>query len=393
MARKATKSNESLVHVIERENLKGIRFYLTYMIGDKEKGEQRKQVREALHNIPLVSKKDKAAYADSKRLAESIAEQRTKEIRDFRLGFRTESEKRLMLSDWMQQVAEDVERRQRNDLNRHTYSRKIILAKKAILEYTKGEDVRLANVDKSFLLGFIDWLRNVYTIQRHVQNAGEHLSSATSNERYKAVVYALRKAVKNGMIARNPAEQIDKEDKIHTIHEEWCFLTIEELKRLEATPTAAYETMRVFLFMCNTGLRISDAKSLKWSDVRVEDGVVAIRKRQKKTQESVYIPLSNKAVALLPERGEKSGDDVVFDELPTEPAMNRNLKYWAKIAGIDKNLTLHTARHTFCTWLLTKGVDLYTVSQLAGHTNIKTTQIYAKIVDEKKRAAVSLLDD
>jgi site-specific recombinase XerD len=73
--------------------------------------------------------------------------------------------------------------------------------------------------------------------------------------------------------------------------------------------------------------------------------------------------------------------------------MNRNLKYWAKIAGIDKNLTLHTARHTFCTWLLTKGVDLYTVSQLAGHTNIKTTQIYAKIVDEKKRAAVSLLDD
>ena len=77
----------------------------------------------------------------------------------------------------------------------------------------------------------------------------------------------------------------------------------------------------------------------------------------------------------------------------TEPAMNRALKAWAKRAGIDKDITLHTARHTYATTLLTKGADLYTVSKLLGHSEVATTQIYAKIVDSKKVEAVNLLNN
>lgn len=79
--------------------------------------------------------------------------------------------------------------------------------------------------------------------------------------------------------------------------------------------------------------------------------------------------------------------------MPTEPAMNRALKTWVKRAGIEKNITLHTARHTFATSLLTKGADLYTVSKLLGHSEVATTQIYAKIIDEKKVEAVNLLNN
>ncbi len=72
---------------------------------------------------------------------------------------------------------------------------------------------------------------------------------------------------------------------------------------------------------------------------------------------------------------------------------NAHIKEWAKKAGIEKNLSFHTSRHTFATMMLTLGVDLYTVSKLLGHSNVKTTQIYAKIVDSKKVKAVHLLDN
>ena len=72
--------------------------------------------------------------------------------------------------------------------------------------------------------------------------------------------------------------------------------------------------------------------------------------------------------------------------------MNRQLKACAKAAGIKKNVTLHTARHTFATMLITEGADLYTTCKLLGHSDIQTTQIYAKIIDKKKEEAVDLLN-
>ena len=162
---------------------------------------------------------------------------------------------------------------------------------------------------------------------------------------------------------------------------------------LEDTPTAGEETKRVYLFMCYCGLRISDVKALRWADINQQGKQWAITIRQQKTQTPVYLPLSDKAREFLPQQGESSASEFVFAHLPTEPAMNRTLKLWAKRAGIEKNLTLHTARHTFATTLLTKGADLYTVSKLLGHSEVATTQIYAKIVDKKKVDAVNLLNE
>ncbi len=75
----------------------------------------------------------------------------------------------------------------------------------------------------------------------------------------------------------------------------------------------------------------------------------------------------------------------------SETHLSKVLKQWCKDAGIDKRVSFHTARHTFATLALTQGVDLYTVSKLLGHKTIQATQIYAKIVDEKKKAAMELL--
>ena len=94
----------------------------------------------------------------------------------------------------------------------------------------------------------------------------------------------------------------------------------------------------------------------------------------------------------MPERGDAADNDNVFARLPKGQYLNDLIKAWAKEAGLSKHVTFHTSRHTFATMLLTLGADLYTVSKLLGHANVKTTQIYGKIVDQKKDDAVSRID-
>lgn len=110
-----------------------------------------------------------------------------------------------------------------------------------------------------------------------------------------------------------------------------------------------------------------------------------------KTKQVVTIPLSENALAWMPSKGNAKLDDLVFC-LPSYFTINYQIKQWAKEAGLEKNITFHVARHTFATTLLTMGADLYTTSKLLGHQNIKTTQVYAEVVNKKKVETVNLLD-
>ena len=100
--------------------------------------------------------------------------------------------------------------------------------------------------------------------------------------------------------------------------------------------------------------------------------------------------MSAEAVKWLPEKRGIDDNDTIF-HLPGDGYLNKLLREWAAECGIKKHVTFHTARHSNATMLLTLGADVYTVSKLLGHTQIKTTQIYAKIVDKKKDEAVNLI--
>ena len=111
-----------------------------------------------------------------------------------------------------------------------------------------------------------------------------------------------------------------------------------------------------------------------------------------KTRRVVSVPLSDKALSYLPaDFSQFSKDKKVFN-LPSVGCINDSLKTWARDAKVDKVVTFHTSRHTFATLLLTLGADLYTTSQLLGHQNINTTQVYGKITNKKKEQAISLFD-
>ena len=140
---------------------------------------------------------------------------------------------------------------------------------------------------------------------------------------------------------------------------------------------------KAFLFSALTGLRWSDVKGLSWENVRnsEKDGW-SIHFTQKKTNKSECLPVSDQAIRFLGNKDQ--GTDKIFSNLKYHTWMNTQLQNWVRDAGINKKITFHCARHSFATLQLSLDTDIYTVSKLLGHRNLKTTQIYANVIDKKK---------
>lgn len=166
-------------------------------------------------------------------------------------------------------------------------------------------------------------------------------------------------------------------------------LTIEEVNRLVETPCKQDVVKRAFLFSVLTGMRHCDIKQLKWGHIINTNGTWQVEFTQQKTSEATYLPISEQAYHLCGER--KSYNRIVFEDLQDASWINRPLTEWVEAAGITKHITFHCARHSFATLQLTNGTDIYTVSKMLGHTNVRTTQIYAKVVDEKKEEAANAI--
>ncbi len=143
----------------------------------------------------------------------------------------------------------------------------------------------------------------------------------------------------------------------------------------------------IFVFACYTGLGYAELKKLGREHIHQgDDGDESIVIDRNKTDIRCRVPLLLQAKKILNKYERHPLCEITGKLLPvnSNQKMNEYLKELAVICGIDKNLTRHLARHTFATSVtLTNGVPIETVSRMLGHTSIKTTQIYAKIVDEK----------
>jgi site-specific recombinase XerD len=151
----------------------------------------------------------------------------------------------------------------------------------------------------------------------------------------------------------------------------------------------------IFLFSCLTGLAYADVQKLKKTEiVRGVDGEMWVFTKRQKTDTPTRVPLLVSAIAILNKYSDHPACENNGNALPvsTNQKMNAYLKEIAGICGINKELTYHTARHTFATTVtLSNGVPIESVSKMLGHTNIKTTQHYAKILDLKVGQDMALL--
>ena len=173
------------------------------------------------------------------------------------------------------------------------------------------------------------------------------------------------------------------------------YLTDAELQKImkKKFPTKRLEQVRdVFLFSCYTGLSYVDVKELKASDIRISfDGKPWIMTHRHKTDTPVNVPLLKIPQAILQKYEGQLPKGQLLPVLSNQK-LNSYLKEIADLCGINKNITFHLARHTFATTTtLAKGVPIETVSKMLGHTNIETTQIYARKTNEKIRKDMEVL--
>lgn len=333
-----------------------------------------------LYLVPEVDEAAKVQNQNTMQAANAIKAQRTIELANGQAGIKANTQlAKIKLTDWMQVYQKSLIR------DGKTFGSAINVTIKRLSMYRDG--VLLKDVDKAFCIGFIDYIRNKYKT-----STNKSLSAVSVANITRALSCALNKAVRDGLLAQNPLHLLSATEKPQIPPSKREFLTVEEVKTLIATDCEIPIIKQAFLFACFCGLRISDVEALTWNKITSDNGRLVCNIVMKKTKEQLYLPLSKEAVAWMPEKGEAKPTDKVF-ALPSESCIYKYLQLWVKAAGIAKPISFHCSRHTFATMMISLGADLYTVSKLLGHTNIKVTEVYAKLVNEKKFEAVNLVDD
>lgn len=199
---------------------------------------------------------------------------------------------------------------------------------------------------------------------------------------------SLRRAFDDGYLTINYASKVKSFEQAESQRE---YLTFEELQSL-AKAECKYPILKsAFIFSCLSGLRWSDINTLVWGEIRDEGDFSKINFRQEKTDGVEYLYISKQARELLGER--KKPLDRVFRGLKYGMTYNTEIIRWCNRAGVPKHITFHSARHTNAVLLLENGADIYTVSKRLGHRELRTTQIYAKMIDKKNKEAAELIPE
>lgn len=248
--------------------------------------------------------------------------------------------------------------------------------------FANSKTLPFASIDLRLIESFKSFLKTA------PQGGGKSgtISQNTAATYFSIFKAALHQAFIDGYI------DIDLAAKVKGIPEEESrreHLTIEELNILAATPCDYPMLKKAALFSALTGLRHCDIQKMTWKELSKEGDHYRINFTQKKTKGVEYMPISEQAYLICGEPAEP--EKLVFEGLQDPSWINRPVKRWVEAAGIKKHITFHCFRHSFATNQLTEGTDIYTVSKMLGHTNVRTTQIYTKVVDVKKEKAADAI--
>ncbi|MPM10135.1 Tyrosine recombinase XerD [bioreactor metagenome] len=243
------------------------------------------------------------------------------------------------------------------------------------LKQLKGEKTKLQKfrpklsfqeIDRKFLIDYEQYMR--------VDLGNKTNTVYKTFKRLKTIIHEAMRQDPN-LLRQSPFAQYKlHQDPVNRMH-----LSREELEKLYSMRNEfsgkVFNVVNYFLFSCYTGLRYQDIKDLQWKNIQGDHIALVMHK----TLEQIIIPLIDRSQELLPDRGRP--DESVFQILSNQKT-NDYLKLAIEKAGINKNISFHCARHTFATVALNSDIPLEVVQKLLGHSMIRTTQIYAKIVNK-----------
>jgi integrase len=339
-----------------------------------------------LYLVPEKTRADKDKNRVTLQLAEDVKAKRMVDLRNGEFGFKSMFKEDTLFYDYYRSMCE----RRLGDESRGNWGNWFSCLHHLMI-YAPNEKLTFRDITPEWVAGFRDYLDKDAKAWAHDfrRRLDYHPLAQNSKVSYFNKLRAcLHQAFKDRIIQYDPSDGVESFASEEGTR---MYLTIEELQRLSHTECRYPNVRTAFLFSCLTGLRRSDVERLTWGDVHEQGGYTRIIFKQKKTKGQEYLDISNQAAELMGERG-KPGEKV-FKDFMTPYATNQAIQEWVYRAGIDKKITFHCGRHTFAVMMLDLGTDIYTVSKLLGHRELTTTQIYAKVLDKNKQAAVSRIPD
>lgn len=250
------------------------------------------------------------------------------------------------------------------------------ITKNVLIDFCKSKYQKELTIDKisyDFLLRFVKYLREDRAIPNQQNTIAKRLKLLKtvlrfSNRRGK---FKLEDPFAEYPIENGKHREIALSDKEYSV--------LKKIKLPESACNYLKLTRHIFIFCAETGLRFSDAIDLSWE--HVDENITSFKKQQVKTNQPVFIPISNqaKAIMIVYKRKYKDAENHVFPRIDIQ-VMNRYLKELAKITGIEKNLTTHVARHTFGTHLGASGkASAFMICELMGHKDVGMSQRYINL--------------
>ena len=243
---------------------------------------------------------------------------------------------------------------------------------KSFMQFRKDKDVLLADIDSDLMLMY----------EAYLHNRGLTKNSTSFYMRILRAVYN-RAVEKDLTINRNPFKHvytgIDK-----TIKRAIPLKAIKQIKNLDLSLQPSLDFARdMFLFGCYTGVSYADVISITDENLYTDDnGALWLKYRRKKNEHRASVKLLPEAIALI-EKYHSEDRDTLFPLLRW-PNLRRHMKALAALAGIKDDLCYHQARHSFASLItLEAGVPIETISRMLGHSDISTTQVYARVSPKK----------
>jgi integrase len=240
----------------------------------------------------------------------------------------------------------------------------------------KADTICFCDITLQWCEGFKNYLLTVET------RGNKTLATNTAATYFIKLKIALKSAYRYGYLPKDINRDLKSIKEVETRRE---FLTLDELQILVNTPCTNEPLKRAALFSALTGLRHSDIIKMKWSEIQETNGLFTLKYTIQKTNKYEELPISEQAVQLCGER--KEPDTLVFDGLHYSAYANKALAQWLGAAGITRNVTFHCFRHTYATLQLASGTQVTTIQKMLGHRYLATTMVYAKTLEEAKRAA------
>ena len=336
---------------------------------------QAKEANSLLDNLQLLIRQK---YNDLTLLGETVTASRVK------AAVTSTDERSYNLLEICDEFIRDYQKLAKTGTVTQCTFQRYVLTRERLAEFIKGQfgtsDKAISSINHSFIKGF------------DLHNRTEHGAANNTAARFvKHFRTMFNLALNNGWVRTDPFANY----KIQLEKVNRGFLTQEEINAIESRPIESQRLAVVrdmFLFSVYTGLAYIDVQQLTQANLqRRDDGTTWIVTARQKTNNPVKLPLLDIPRSIV-ERYAGQGKKGRLLPIPSNQKVNNYLSEIAGLCGIEKNLTYHLARHTFATTItLANGVPIETVSKLLGHSSIKTTQIYARITENKIKKDMEML--